>query len=185
MKAPTAFIPALIASSLLGACSQTSPTHASSETAEAKSEAPQHVTAKPGADIQITSDYDGKTSAFETESFTIRIADGYASGTLDVRLKASVGLTLISGGDQSFSMSGDAPHEVPVTVSANADGRYYLTAMVTAETAEGDVLPASRGFAINVGEAAQSKNYRPNTPNPGSTSNGIIEMESEETISSE
>ena len=143
-------------------------------------------TIKPGASVQITSDYDGKTSPFETETFTLTFTERYAAGTMKVKLTTTGELDLWTADEASFSMSGHDPHTLEVSLSSSVEGRHYLTANIMVETPDGMVFPATRGIAINVGAGASQQAKQAQTESEIRPSgNQVIEMEAEETISPE
>ncbi|MAK60038.1 MAG: hypothetical protein CMK09_03570 [Ponticaulis sp.] len=143
-------------------------------------------TAKPGASVQISADYDGKTSLYETENFTLTFKDGYAAGTLRVKIIAADELDLWSVEETSFSMAGHDPHTLDVSLSSSVEGRHYLTVQVMAELPGGMVFPATRGFAINVGNAAAQQKSQPDAKLEARPSGDtVMEMEADERIESE
>lgn len=112
---------------------------------------------KPGANVFLQHNYDGKTSAGEIENIEISIVDGYDAGTLSVTVMPTEGLTLYSDiREHKFSMIGDAPHNLVASVSAATNGVYYLNLHMSASDNAGNVIQRSSGIALYVGTNAKA-----------------------------
>ncbi|PHS37488.1 MAG: hypothetical protein COA91_09835 [Robiginitomaculum sp.] len=182
-------IPVLLASLALpaiSACSNQSAVEQQVEQQTAAKAPPTLVetaTIKQGADVSFFHNYDGKTDPGFTEDFQIFVQEQYASGTLDISMNASEGLTLSANGQTSFSMKGDEVRALNISVSAQNPGKYYVNLLASADTASGQVMRRSYGVAIYVGDPSLYPKAKQNGIVETTQDGGkIIVMQAEETI---
>ena len=108
---------------------------------------------KPGASVRFEHDYDGVTGVGEQEAIQLSFNEHYTSGILSISIVADNGLLINSGTlTQSFSMGKADSWDIPLVVSANEDGKYYLK--IFADIEHGSAQHEKRAFdlAINVGD---------------------------------
>lgn len=182
----------LIGFSLLafGACSSASSTASASEdlALSAKAEQTQTDYLKPGAAIQFSHNYDGKTNPGEVENFQVFVKGGSLSGSLDIKMENNDGLTIYNDRKiQKFDVADDAPdgldQAMNISVGAQNPGRYYLNFLASSD--QGGDTPMMRAYtiAIQVGD-------QPYVPELGKgmtleetpTGEKVISMEAAETI---
>lgn len=141
-------------------------------------------TAKPGAAVEISHDYDGTAQVGETRLVNIRVANSYDAGRLEVSLSPNAGLTLENGsGPYVFDMAGHDVHEFSVSVKAHGQGIFYLN--VTAVAKYGTHQQAARNTAISF-NAGVERLKRPNevavVPEKTQGPAGVVSMPADEEI---
>ena len=152
------------------------------ETAEAPHTHDHSDYAKPGAAVEISTDYDGSTNPSDVEGFTLTVTEDYAAGTLNVLLAADEALTMYSATEASFDMSSPAPHTMNVDLSSADPGIYYLNVFMTVELPGGESIPAVRAITIPVGDLDELSFEPESAMTTTPLGENIIEMEAEETI---
>lgn len=107
---------------------------------------------KPGAAIEFSHTYDGKTQPGEVENFQIFVKGGNLSRTVEVKMENPDGLQVFSdAADQKLDIAEDADgldHTMNVSVGAQNPGRYYLKFIATSD--QGGEAPMMRAFAIAI-----------------------------------
>lgn len=173
----------------LGACTSadTAVNETEKITSATKAERTQTGYIKPGASVDFSHNYDGKTEPGEVETFQVFIKGGSLARNIDVKMAGTDGLKIYSDtAAQKLSVAEYAPsgldHRMNVSVGAQTPGRYYLNFTATSGQGEEKMMRAY-GIAIQVGD-------QPFVPEPGTgmtvedtpTGEKIITMEATETI---
>ncbi|NNC38370.1 MAG: hypothetical protein EX271_13170 [Acidimicrobiales bacterium] len=143
---------------------------------------------KPGAGIEFSHTYDGKTEPGEIETFQVFVKGGSIVGGVDVKMDNPDGLKIYSDTSvQKLDIAQDAPdgldHTMNISIGAQEPGRYYLKFIATSD--QGGDSPMMRAYAIAIQVGDQP--YVPGlgngmTAEETPTGEKIITMEAKETI---
>ena len=160
MKHSKTFLSGLVGLSLLtlGACTSANTAVSENEDTSLTAKTDQNPTdyIKPGAAVEFSHNYDGKTQPGEIESFQVFVKGGSLTGGVNVKMENSDGLQLYSDpAVQKLSVAEDAPnrldHTMNVSVGAQEPGRYYLKFIATSDQG-GEPMMRAYGIAIQVGD---------------------------------
>ena len=132
---------------------------------------------KPGANIQLSHNYDGQTAVGETETIKLTFIEQYSSGQIYLRLKPDASL-LIEPAEKDFvfSMEGVTSHSIELTVSAKSAGKHLLN--IFASVIDQSERPRNRIMAVAfyVGDS----NHRHSKPQAPSPTDKVIILPSQE-----
>ena len=142
---------------------------------------------KPGAAIQFSHNYDGKTNPGEVESFQVFVKSAVLGDNVKLKVENNDGLQIYNDvRSQKLDVAQDALNGLDQTmdmqVSAQEPGRYYLKFIASTDQ-DGETMMRAYSIAIQVGD-------QPYVPELGKgmtaeeTPEGekIITMEAKETI---
>lgn len=142
---------------------------------------------KPGAAVEFSHNYDGKTQPGEVESFQVFVKGASLVGGVNLKVENDDGLQVYNDlTPQKLDIAEDAPdgldHTMDMRISAQNPGRYYLKFIASSDQGD-EPMMRSYGIAIQVGD-------QPYVPELGTgmtaqeTPEGekIITMEAKETI---
>lgn len=125
---------------------------------------------KPGANIRLSHNYDGKTAVGETEYLQLIFTEQYVSGSMQIRLKPSPSLSIEPATrDFVFSMDDKKDHGVELAISAKTAGKHLLNIFASVVDQTGQVSNRILAIAFYVGSEE-----RPQTKISGSAKRVII-----------
>ena len=191
MKHSKTFFSALIGLSLLtfGGCTSANTAVSANEDTTLTAKTDQKPTGyiKPGAAVEFSHNYDGKTQPGEVESFQVFVKGASLVGGVNLQIENNDGLQIYNDvTSQKLDIAEDAPdrldHTMDMRVSAQAPGRYYLKFIASSDQG-GEPMMRAYAIAIQIGD-------QPYVPELGTgmtaqeTPEGekIITMEAKETI---
>lgn len=132
---------------------------------------------KPGANIQLSHNYDGQTALGETETIALTFHEQYLSGQLYLRLKPDASLSIKPAiEDFVFSMEDVTSHSIELTVSAKSAGKYLLNIFASVMDESG--RPRNRVMAVAI--YVSDGNHRQSKPQASSPTDKVIILPSEE-----
>lgn len=132
---------------------------------------------KPGANIQLSHNYDGQTAVGETETIKLTFIEQYSSGQMYLRLKPDASLLIEPAvKDFVFSMEDLTSHSIELTVSAKSAGKHLLN--IFASVMDQSKRPRNRIMAVAfyVGDS----NHRHSKPQAPSPTDKVIILPSQE-----
>lgn len=104
---------------------------------------------KPGAPIEFEHNYKGRSQAGEPEQITLRFRYPSNSGALNVTIESDEGLELAQNlSPYIFTDNKNGEVEIPLDVTASADGKYYLNIFTALEASNG--ASSGRAFALGL-----------------------------------
>ncbi len=105
-------------------------------------------TIKPGADIQISAVQVGDAQPGQPAEIKLSVSEAQKSGSMKIEMVGLSGLALVgTPGVMTVDMADGDIHDMAVTVSAPAAGRYYANVKVTQQGLFG---PQSQVYAVPV-----------------------------------
>lgn len=115
---------------------------------------------KPGTPIRLQHDYDGSTELSTAEIITLKLLPSFNLDKVSIDVKTSSDSLVLSA--DSYSGPGDSSMAIviPVTVSSDEAGKYYLNIAVSSENG-GQHLSRSFALAVVVGDPPQEKSSQP------------------------
>ena len=136
---------------------------------------------KPGASINYSYDLKSQLSPGEATTFKLTLKEFYKAGELIVSLDAEGGIDLFASSTQArFDMADSTEHEMDISFTAQANGRYYINVQALAVDPSGTSQPRIFSIPVQVGPfVAQKPNPNMKTMPDGQN---IIEMEAQEEI---
>ncbi len=143
-------------------------------------------TAKPGAAVtfqNISDQAASQDTSGNSRDVRVRISEEYSSGLLTVRVIDNPNLSVSGAGTYTFDMSGDAPHEIVLSVKPLADGKHYLNFSAVADYEGGQ--SARAGYAVTIYSGVQPQKADAaiaGEAQTGAEPRGLIVMDAEETI---
>ncbi|MEP3889060.1 MAG: hypothetical protein ABJN69_01260 [Hellea sp.] len=138
---------------------------------------------KPGAAVDLTHDYDGKTQKGEIEILTLTLAHIYEEGYLTVRLLPPPELQIHSDTNpHTLQIQAGSSFVLPVQLSSMADGTYYLGLETVYESLEGQQSRRVLSVPITVGVQPAEKSRASDLKDIQVTSEGIIALPAREII---
>ena len=138
---------------------------------------------KPGAAVDLTHDYDGKTQKGELETLTLTLTHIYEDGYLTVRLLPPPELQIHSDTDpHTRQLHGGSSFTLPVQLSSTLDGTYYLGLETVHESLEGEQSRRVLSVPINIGVQPAEKSRASGPKDVQTTSAGIIALPAREII---
>ncbi len=111
---------------------------------------------KPGAPVRFDHNYDGSTELAEQEIVDLYIIPEFDIDKLDVKVLSTSQILAGREFDYSAAAKGSEPVLIPVTVSSNEAGRFYINIHVTSE-ANGAISTRSFALPITVGDVPKKK----------------------------
>lgn len=143
---------------------------------------------KPGAAVQFSHNYDGVSEQNEEEIVTLRFNHQYKAGTISISLEPQDGLIVADNSSPYvFSLADSSELEMHTTLSADTEGKYYLSIFATVDDLNSNPISRVFALAVNVGDPEQiaKKSLEPVDMAVKKTASGeqIILMPAEETIS--
>ncbi|MES2824723.1 MAG: hypothetical protein V4732_14055 [Pseudomonadota bacterium] len=138
-------------------------------------------TAKPGAPVSLAS-ANLVTISENKESTVIVLLNGQsASGTIDVKISPSEGLQILSRTELlNVHLNEDGYYQLPVSLLASSNGRYYLNLQVIIGNSE-NVLSRGLAVIVQVGSPDEA-NQVPLRMMKSVTDENIISLPAQETI---
>ena len=136
---------------------------------------------KPGTAVSLASANLVTINANQTTAIIVLLKAQAAAGTIHVETNTSEGLQLISGEEaRDLSLNPDGYYQLPVSLLALGNGRYYLNLQVTINN---DEYVSSRVLAviIQVGPLADAINLSPKMLKP-ITNENLISLPAQESI---
>lgn len=125
---------------------------------------------KPGANIRLSHNYDGKTAVGKTEYLQLIFTEQYVSGSMQIRLKPSPSLSIEPANkDFVFSMDAKKDHRVEFAVTAKTAGKHLLNIFASVVDQTGQVSNRILAIAFYVATEEQ-----PQTKISGSAERVII-----------
>lgn len=142
---------------------------------------------KPGASVRFSHNYDGRSEAGEIESLTLSFHHAYDSGRLSIQLDAQEGLSIVDNqSPYRFTMDKPQTVEIEAQLSADSEGKYYLSIVASVENQNANPISRVFALALNVGElGAEKSGLEPvhMSIEKSATDETLILMPAEETIS--
>lgn len=135
---------------------------------------------KPGASVDLASHAPLQLQAGVADVFNIELKTPVTAGRMHVNLTAKAPLNLMSELDEfDFDLAPDGQYQVPITLMADENGRYYLNLQI--ELTEGEqTMGRSLDVIVQVGPALKTKIMR--ETKPGADSDTVIELPAQEQI---
>lgn len=135
---------------------------------------------KPGAAIGHSHDLKKNYAIGDTATFTLKLGESYAAGTLRVNITGEGVDILATSGPTSFDMASGDGHEMLISFTANANGRHYINVQAAADVGDGNAMMRAFSLPVQVGTpTAQKPNPNMKTMDDGQN---IIEMDAQEEI---
>lgn len=132
---------------------------------------------KPGANIRLSHNYDGKTAVAETENIRLTFTEQYSSGSMYVRLKPDTALTIEPTTKSfEFSMDDGATHSLDLAVTANTAGKHLLNIFASVMDERGQKKNRVMAVAFYVGDS----NHRHSKSQAPSSTEKVIILPSQE-----
>lgn len=118
---------------------------------------------KPGAPVRLAHNYGGKSQAGVAELITLSFTPEYDLSNVTIDVKSSSESLQVDSVAYSAAAKGGEAIDIPTTVVAGQDGRYYLNMSVVTTTSGGQKSSRSYSLAIVVGDAPLKKPDNPVT----------------------
>jgi len=144
---------------------------------------------KPGADVKLRHNFDGKLNAGQVADFSVDLLMPPTDGVVSVSFTSTEGLDLLSGGSKSettVSKAAFIDEAAPITPKrlqfrALEDGVYYVNAFIDVEYPNGQKRSRVITLPVNVG-VAQAKPVNNGVKVETTSGRAIAVMEASETI---
>ena len=138
---------------------------------------------KPGAAVDLTHDYDGKTQKGELETLTLTLTHIYEEGYLKVRLLPPPELQIHSDTNlHTLQIQAGSSFALPVKFSSATDGTYYLGLETVYESPKGQQSRRVLSVPITVGVQPAEKSRASEPKDNHVISEGIIALPAREVI---
>ena len=113
---------------------------------------------KPGANIRLSHNYDGRSALGETETIELTFAEQYSSGQMYLRLKPDSSLSIQpSIKDFVFSMEDEEIHSIKLSVSSQSQGKHLLNIFASVIDESGKPQNRIMAVAFYVGDTDHIK----------------------------
>lgn len=138
-------------------------------------------TAKPGAPVSLVSANRITINENKESTVIVLLKAQSASGTIDVQISSSEGLQVLSRAELlDVHLNADGYYQLPVSVLAPRNGRYYLNLQVIISNSE-NVLSRALAVIVQVGLPGEANQVPMQMMKPVTDEN-IISLPAQETI---
>ena len=122
---------------------------------------------KPGAAVVVSSPSSYDLEKGELKKISIELSAHNPDGVAEVSVRLDAGLSLLSNRDNwQFELSEKTQLEIPLTISAAENGRYFVHIFTHINTHDGQLLTRAQAVVINVGEQAKPIAYKTQSIEP-------------------
>jgi len=139
---------------------------------------------KPGAAVELTSDYDGKTQPGELENLTLKLQHYYRDGYISARFIETEGLDIFSYQTlENEKLIDETALLLPIQLSGTQLGEHFISLEITYESLSGDRTMRVLSLPVQIGERQKSKGETTSFQQPKSShQDGFVIFEATETI---
>lgn len=142
---------------------------------------------KPGAEILFIHDFDGQIDSGIPEQVTLRFEHNYGDGDLTIQLDAESGMELMGNSSPyTFILKDSAPAVLPITLTVQSPGKYYLNIFATfnrPNVSQGRAFALAVSTSDYVAAAKKKLDAIKNVPSSSDNAENIILLPAQETIS--
>ncbi|MES2676470.1 MAG: hypothetical protein V4660_19685 [Pseudomonadota bacterium] len=138
-------------------------------------------TAKPGAPVILASAKSVTINENKASIIKLLLKAQFGSEVIDVKVSSSEGLQVLSDTEiKNVQLNADGYYQLPVSILASRNGRYYLNLQVITSNSE-NVLSRALAIIVQVGSSDES-NQVPLKMMKSVTDENIILLPAQETI---